>query len=382
MKMRSVLLLITPSSPGRFAGIARFARSASWHLTVADRMTHSLDGWTGDGALVTLRDDPAMENCVNALADSGVPVVNLSFARPDARFPRVAGDNAAIGSLAAEHFRSRYFRNIAWFSSRWGYQQEIRFAAFARGCATAPAKWVWASDRDRTKADDWGSISKWLAKNVKCSPKPLGVFCFDDSDASRVESVAISAGLSIPSDVAILGAGDDAPLCESQIVPISSVRNNLSRIGYAGAALLERLMDGGDPPENPIVVRPAGIAERLSTDTLAISAPLVMKAKTVYMKRLDNPPSTEMLAERLGVSRPTLDRAFNADIGLPPAKFLARLRIEEAKRLLRTTDMTASQISSALGYCNSAYFSNTFRHAMGASPKEWRRAAAAGNAAT
>jgi transcriptional regulator GlxA family with amidase domain len=87
-----------------------------------------------------------------------------------------------------------------------------------------------------------------------------------------------------------------------------------------------------------------------------------------------------MLAERLGVSRPTLDRAFNADIGLPPAKFLARLRLEEAKRLLRDTDMTASQISSALGYCNGAYFSNAFRRAMGASPKEWRRCVAAENA--
>ena len=58
-KMRNVLLLLTPSNPRRLEGIALFARSRSWHLTIADHLTHSLDGWSGDGALVTLRDDAA-----------------------------------------------------------------------------------------------------------------------------------------------------------------------------------------------------------------------------------------------------------------------------------------------------------------------------------
>ena len=66
-KMRNVLLLLTPSNPRRLEGIALFARSRSWHLTIADHLTHSLDGWSGDGALVTLRDDAGMLSYVRRL---------------------------------------------------------------------------------------------------------------------------------------------------------------------------------------------------------------------------------------------------------------------------------------------------------------------------
>ncbi len=372
MKVVNVLLLVTPSSPGRFRGISDFARSHGWHLTVADRLTHALDGWTGDGALVTLRDDPETFRKVRALRRRAIPVVDLSLTRPDIRLPRVAGDNPAIGRLAAEHFKARHFRNTAWFSTGWGPQHELRFDAFASAMDTPPQKWAWELAPIRTKSDDWKSLSRWLSKMLASLEKPVGIFTFDDADASRVESAALAEGLSIPDDVSILGAGDDEPLCESQIVPISSVRHDLQRIGYEGAALLDQLMQGGDPPSKATLIPPRGIAERSSTDTLAVSSELGRRARDAYIKGLANPPSTEMLAASLGVSRATLDRAIVADIGIPPAKLLARLRLDEAKRLLRTGELSVSEIAYKVGYCNPAYFVNTFHKATGLSPRAWR----------
>ena len=91
------------------------------------------------------------------------------------------------------------------------------------------------------------------------------------------------------------------------------------------------------------------------------------------MAELAHPPTTKALAERLGISRPTLDRAFASEIGISPARFLARLRLDEAKRLLRASALPATDIARQLGYCNSAYFSNLFRETFGLSPREWRR---------
>ena len=372
MKVVNVLLLVTPSSPGRFKGISDFARAHGWHLTVTDRLTHALDGWTGDGALVTLRDDAETLRRVRAMRRRGMPVVDLSFSRPDIRMPRVAGDNPEIGRLAAEHFRFHRFRNTAWFSTGWGAQHELRYGAFAAAMEELPQKWAWELAPLRTKSDDWKSLSRWLAKLIAKSAKPIGVFCFDDADASRVESTALSAGFSIPEDVAILGAGDDKPLCESQIVPISSVRHDLERIGFEGAQLLARLIDGDAPPAAATLVPPLGIAERASTDTLAVSSEIVRKARDIYLEELANPPSTEMLAERIGVSRATLDRAVAADIGISPAKMLSRLRLDEARRMLRAGVLSVSEIAYKLGYCNPAYFVNTFRRETGFSPRAWR----------
>ena len=372
MKVVNVLLLITPSSPGRFKGISDFARTHGWHLTVADRLTHALDGWTGDGALVTLRDDAETLRRVRALARSGMPVVDLSFTRPDIRLPRVAGNNPEIGRLAAEHFRLHHFRNTAWFSTGWGMQHKLRYEAFAAAMENIPMKWAWELAPLRTKSDDWKSLSRWLSKLLANSAKPIGVFCFDDADASRVESAALSTGLSIPEDISILGAGTDEPLCESQLVPISSVRHDLEKIGFEGAKLLARLINGECPPATAILVPPRGIAERASTDTIAVSSEIARKAKGIYLTELSNPPSTEMLAERIGVSRATLDRAIAADIGISPAKLLSRLRLDEARRLLRAGDLSVSEIAYKLGYCNPAYFVNSFRKDTGVSPRAWQ----------
>ncbi len=375
MKRKNVLLLVTPSSPGRFAGIARVARTRGWHLTVADRLTHTLRGWTGDGALVTLRDDETVQQQVRSLRRRKIPVVDLTIARPDVSLPRVCGDNPAIGRLAAEHFRSRYFRNVAWYSTDWSPQHTLRFTSFSEGFApgTVPC-WAWSRDPRSTQSDDWKSLSHWLENKLLTAPKPLGVFCFDDADAARVESAALDLGLRIPDDVAVLGAGDDHPLCESQIPSISSVQHDLEEVGRLGAELLGKLMDKSLPPISgkPILVPPRGIAERASTDALAITSDLVRRAFELYRADLAHPPSTVVLAERLGVSRPTLDRAFAADLGIAPAHLLARLRLDEAKRLLRFSTRSIAEIAFDLGYCNPAYFTNVFRAATGQTPKSWR----------
>ena len=52
---------------------------------------------------------------------------------------------------------------------------------------------------------------------------------------------------------------------------------------------------------------------------------------------------------------------------------LMRLRLDEAKRLMSSTDLTFAEISDRLGYCNAAYFTNIFRDSEGATPREWRK---------
>ena len=132
-------------------------------------------------------------------------------------------------------------------------------------------------------------------------------------------------------------------------------------------------MNGGKPPAVPIRIKPRDVTERASTDALAVSSDIVRRVRDIYMGSLANPPSTTQLVERLGVSRTTLDRAFASDFGLSPPKMLMRLRLDEAKRLMSSTDLTLAEIAARLGYCNAAYFTNIFRDSEGVTPREWRK---------
>ena len=79
------------------------------------------------------------------------------------------------------------------------------------------------------------------------------------------------------------------------------------------------------------------------------------------------------LAERLEVSQEYLTRSFCRYIGIPPGKYLNRVRIENACRLLRQGGYSVQFVSEACGFTNANYFARVFRAAVGMNPAEYAR---------
>ena len=60
---------------------------------------------------------------------------------------------------------------------------------------------------------------------------------------------------------------------------------------------------------------------------------------------------------------------------IEPSKYLTNLRMEEAKRLLRETDLLNKDISSAVGYEDVGSFIRRFRKQIGVTPRQYREVA-------
>ncbi|HOP11073.1 MAG TPA: AraC family transcriptional regulator [Oscillospiraceae bacterium] len=80
----------------------------------------------------------------------------------------------------------------------------------------------------------------------------------------------------------------------------------------------------------------------------------------------------QQLSRRLSVSYQYLARQFKQSTGVSPVKYINRLRIEEAKKRIRTTDRTLEQIAREVGFENGYYFSRVFRQYEGISPSKYR----------
>ncbi len=65
--------------------------------------------------------------------------------------------------------------------------------------------------------------------------------------------------------------------------------------------------------------------------------------------------------------------AFKQYTGTNFVNFLKDLRMQEAKRLLETTDMRVNEISQAVGYENEKHFMKIFKAVLGVSPTEYRK---------
>lgn len=93
-----------------------------------------------------------------------------------------------------------------------------------------------------------------------------------------------------------------------------------------------------------------------------------------YLERhFDEPVTLEQLAELAGMAKRSFQRDFRTATGLSPIAYLLRLRIRRAAELLRSEDLTISEIGFRVGFDDSNYFSRQFRAAMGVSPREYRK---------
>ncbi|WP_431971002.1 helix-turn-helix domain-containing protein [Nocardia sp. bgisy134] len=67
-----------------------------------------------------------------------------------------------------------------------------------------------------------------------------------------------------------------------------------------------------------------------------------------------------------------LVRVFKEATGVTPYRYLTRLRIDEAKRLLRETDLTIAQVAARCGFASPGALSTAFLRHTGARPSEYR----------
>lgn len=78
------------------------------------------------------------------------------------------------------------------------------------------------------------------------------------------------------------------------------------------------------------------------------------------------------VAEKLGMSKASLYRKFKEILDKTPGEFIRSIRLEHAAKLLRTTQLTVSEIMFRCGFSNKSYFYREFLRQYGYSPKDYR----------
>jgi transcriptional regulator GlxA family with amidase domain len=83
--------------------------------------------------------------------------------------------------------------------------------------------------------------------------------------------------------------------------------------------------------------------------------------------------SVEVLAAKASLSPRHFARAFAAETGMPPGRYVERVRLEAARRHLEDTAAGIEQTARACGYRTTEAMRRAFIEALGVSPAEYRR---------
>lgn len=103
-------------------------------------------------------------------------------------------------------------------------------------------------------------------------------------------------------------------------------------------------------------------------------SPEIVQCVQFLRSHLSGDVGIDEAAGMVGKSRAWLTRRFKEEMGQSLGEYQAYLRLQEAKRLLRYTDMGLSEIAGTLGFSSQAYFQSFFKKAAGLTPLEFRRA--------
>ena len=91
------------------------------------------------------------------------------------------------------------------------------------------------------------------------------------------------------------------------------------------------------------------------------------------MNNLNNPElGVEFLCSEMYISRASLYNKLKALTGMGSNSYVAKIRIEQAVKLLTSTDMHINEISDAVGFSSSRYFNRVFKEMMGCSPSQYK----------
>ena len=84
--------------------------------------------------------------------------------------------------------------------------------------------------------------------------------------------------------------------------------------------------------------------------------------------------SLDDAADYAGFSRYHFSRLFKEKAGMTFSDYLAQVRVDHAKRLLATTDLSIAEVAAAIGYQEANSFSRLFKTRTGKSPSDYRAA--------
>ncbi|PQJ29150.1 xylose operon transcription regulator XylR [Rubritalea profundi] len=369
---KSILVVFDWYDHRIYRGIAQYCAEHHWHLSpylFSERTVPTK--WQGDGAITCF--GGALADFILSL---DMPKIDITHNPLPTPIPRVTVDNDQIGRRAAKHFLERGYRNFAYYSWENVTANQVQKEAFIEtledaGVSEAGIHIIHQSSIQ--EMGDWEAHRESILGHIKDLPRPLAVFTGQDSLGVTLVDVCTKAGISVPDEIAVLGVDNIDFLCECAVVPLSSIDTNLTELGYAAAAQLGRLMDGGiDNHEPPVTVAIKSIVNRRSTEALVVTHPAVAKALDLMRREFKNGLELGDVYEYSGVTKRGLEKAFKRHLNDSPAAVLRRIRLDFAKNCLSQTDTKIESIAADCGYSNSSNLSHAFSREIGMSPQEYR----------
>lgn len=159
------------------------------------------------------------------------------------------------------------------------------------------------------------------------------------------------------------------------IPPLSSVQFSAEQAGYEAAALLDRLIAGEPAPKEPLLIGPAEVVVRQSSDIVTTNDQEAAEALRFIREHADEDITVQDVLEAAPLSRRVLERRMQQAVGRSPKAEILRMQLNRVKELLSKTDLKLESVARKTGFKHPQYMSEVFKQKFGITPGAFRKRA-------
>jgi LacI family transcriptional regulator len=337
----------------------------------------AVQAWGAQGILGPLeRGD--LEHLLAAL-ERRLPLVNCSLTKEAPGVVNLVGDFSAFARLGVQHLHELGLRSLALLVLEDVPQVHERllqpFRHAARALRLAPASLVVNADRallwnsDAAVVPVPARLAEWLAT----LPKPVGILCPQYGGGGYLIRCCHALKLRVPEDVAVVGS-DDTDLCLAAEPTLTSILLSTETVGFEALRVLADLMAGNAPRSSTIRISSAALHIRESTGRRRPEICDIAGAlECIRSQACRGITVSEVIRRTQRVSRVTFHRRFQEVVGQSPAEAIRARKLEEARRLLASTELPLEMVSELCGFSSARVLARVFRAVEGVNPREYRR---------
>ena len=206
-----------------------------------------------DGLILASAQSPSAHEVFERIEARQVPYVLIDRRFPGVRAPYVGADDEAIGRLATSHLIERGCRRIAHIAgpphtTGLGRLNGYR-AALASAGISVPDSYV-------AQASDDASGYEAARRLLAVTPRPDGVFGYNDPIAAGAMKAILEAGIGIPGCIKVIGVGN-VHYSDLLRVPLSTIDQSSDSIGRQAAEILMKAINSKRHRQpRPVIVEP------------------------------------------------------------------------------------------------------------------------------
>ena len=227
---------------------------------------------------------------------------------------------------------------------------------------------LYTLDMGRAAAKDPARMNERLCGWLKNLPLNCGIFVANDTVAEPLIAATQVCGLSIPGDVAIIGVGDEASVCERLSPSLTTFRPEYGILAERAMGLLEggrAVAESGVLTFSPIRRQSTRRFKRRDTD-------VENAVERIRKEACEGLKPRDILAD-FSCSRRMAELRFKAVTGSTIERTILDTRLERCRELLSEGKIPIGNIADQCGFPSALVMRRQFAARMKTTPSKWRQ---------